>query len=89
EPFRRIAVDTDDYFVQLVYYIHVNPQRHGFVADFRDYPHSSYHAHLSALDTKLQRGELLGWFGDARGYEDYHLPNRVLADLERFEIEFE
>jgi putative transposase len=89
ELFRRIPVDDDDYLVQLVYYIHANPQKHGFVADFRDYPHSSYNAHLSKLDTQLRRAELLDWFGDTGNYEKYHLPNQVLADLGKFEIEFD
>ncbi|MFN0035999.1 MAG: transposase [Saprospiraceae bacterium] len=89
ELFRRIPVDDEDYRVQAVYYIHANPQKHGFVADFRDYPYSSYHAHLSKLDTQLRRTELMDWFGDADAYEKYHLPNQVLADLEKFEIEFD
>jgi putative transposase len=88
EPFRRIGVDNDDYFVQLVYYIHANPQRHGFVEDFRVYPHSSYQAHLSTLETRLNRDALLNWFNGANAYEEYHLPNQVLADLAQFEIEF-
>lgn len=89
EPFRRIPIDDENHLVQLVYYIHANSQKHGFVSDFRDYPHSSYHAHLSKLDTQLRRAELMDWFGDADAYEKYHLPNQVLADLEKFEIEFE
>ena len=89
ELFRRIAVDDEDYRVQLVYYIHANPQHHGFASDFREYPHSSYHAHLSKLDTQLHRAELMDWFGDTDAYEKYHLPNQVLADLEKFEIEFD
>ncbi len=89
ELFRRIPVDDDDYFVQLVYYIHSNPQKHGFAEDFRDYPHSSYHAHLSKMDTKLKRAELLNWFGDEEGYQKYHLPNQILEHLEKFEIEFD
>jgi hypothetical protein len=89
EPFRRIPIDDENHLVQLVYYIHANPQRHGFVADFREYPHSSYHAHLSKLDTQLRRAELINWFGGANAYEKYHLPNQVLADLGKFEIEFD
>jgi hypothetical protein len=37
------------------YYIHRNPQKHGFVKDFRDYPHSSYYSHLPNTFTRLQR----------------------------------
>ena len=42
EPFHRIEVGNDAYFSALIYYIHTNPQKHGFVADFRGYEHSSY-----------------------------------------------
>ncbi len=37
-PFGRIEVADDRYFVTLVIYVHHNPQKHGFVADFRDWP---------------------------------------------------
>jgi hypothetical protein len=70
-----------------VYYIHANPQQHGFVGDFRLYPHSSYQTHLSTLETRLNRKALLNWFSGANAYEAYLLPNQVLADLAQFEIE--
>ncbi len=89
EPFRRIAIADETYLVQLVYYIHANPQKHGFIDNFRNYPYSSYHTHLSKLDTKLNRLEVLRWFNDNDGYQEYHLPNQVLADLPKFEIEFD
>ena len=47
-PFERKLVDNKNYFRQLIYYIHFNPQRHGFVKDFRDWKFSSYHSLLSA-----------------------------------------
>ncbi len=46
-PFKRIEVKNETYLTNLIWYIHNNPQKHGFVNDFRDYPHSSYQAHLS------------------------------------------
>ena len=64
EPFRRILVNNDAYFTELIYYIHHNPQKHGFVNDFSVYPHSSYHAHLSKAMTRLKRDEVLQWFGN-------------------------
>ena len=73
EPFHRIGVDTDAYFTRLVWYIHHNPQKHGFVSDFRDYAHSSYWSHLQEKSTKLQRQEVLDWFGNANEYEKFHL----------------
>jgi putative transposase len=41
-PFRRISVADESYFAHLIAYIHQNPQHHGFVKDFRDWPYSSY-----------------------------------------------
>jgi REP element-mobilizing transposase RayT len=43
-PFHRIPVANNEYFGNLIRYIHQNPQHHGFVKDFRDWPYSSYHA---------------------------------------------
>jgi hypothetical protein len=61
-PFDRKLVDSDAYFTQLVIYIHQNPQRHGLIADFRDWPYSSYITHLSAQPTRLKREIVLDWF---------------------------
>jgi hypothetical protein len=61
-PFGRIAVTSDAYLAWLVVHIHQNPEKHGFVDDFRDWPYASYHAHLSDKPTRLQRDEVLDWF---------------------------
>lgn len=89
EPFRRIHVDSDAYFSEMIYYIHHNPQKHGFVKDFREYPHSSYHAHLLTAATKLRREEVISWFGDKAAYEKFHLGDNMLGNLDKFDIEFD
>ena len=61
-PFGRIRVTSDEYFAQLILYIHFNPQKHGFVEDFREYPYSSYDAMLSNKPTKLARAQVLERF---------------------------
>ena len=61
-PFQRTRVDTDAYFIRLVHYIHFNPQKHGFVRDFREYPYSSYRTLLSEKPTKLMRDSVLQAF---------------------------
>ncbi|PWK22095.1 hypothetical protein LV89_03480 [Arcicella aurantiaca] len=89
EPFRRILVNNDAYFTELIYYIHHNPQKHGFVNDFRTYSHSSYHSHLSNALTKLKREEVLEWFGNNKEFERFHLINQDLKNLDSFRIEFD
>jgi REP element-mobilizing transposase RayT len=71
-PFGRKPVDSDAYFTQLVIYIHQNPQRHGLIADFRDWPYSSYHAHLSAQQTRLKRDIVLDWFSGPQQFVQQH-----------------
>ncbi|TAH14820.1 MAG: hypothetical protein EAZ14_03020 [Runella slithyformis] len=89
QSFRRIMVDTDAYFTELIYYIHHNPQKHGFVKDFRDYPHSSYHSHLASSPTRLQRDEVISWFGNKSEFQKFHIGNQELASLMKFEIELD
>jgi hypothetical protein len=62
-PFHRIQVETDVHFQSLVIYIHRNPQKHGFVDDFRTWPYSSYQAITSQKSTRVQREAVLEWFG--------------------------
>ena len=41
-PFKRIPVTDERYLMRLIVYIHQNPQKHKFVADFREWNYSSY-----------------------------------------------
>ena len=70
--FGRIEVDSDRYFVQLIHYIHFNPQKHGFIDDFKKYPYSSYQAIVSGKPTKVCRDEVLGWFQGKDSFVQVH-----------------
>ena len=71
-PFGRIGVESEAHFQALIAYIHQNPQKHGFVDDFRDWPFSSYGVFLSDKATRLQREDVLMWFGDQDGFKKAH-----------------
>ena len=71
-PFGRKPVTSDGYLSWLVIYIHRNPQKHRLVADFREWPYSSYHSLLAAQPTRLQREEVLAWFDGAAGFVAAH-----------------
>ncbi|WP_242921939.1 hypothetical protein [Pontibacter liquoris] len=73
--FGRKEVTSDAYFTRLIYYIHFNPQHHGLLADFSDWPYSSYHSILSKSKTTLQREEVLAWFGGSDEYRQFHEEN--------------
>jgi putative transposase len=70
--FKRKAVETEDYFIQLVHYIHANPVHHGFVKEIENWEHSSYHAFSSQKPTLLQRDQVLDWFGGVDEFRKYH-----------------
>ncbi len=71
-PFHRVMVTDDAQFTAVVRYIHQNPQKHGFVPDFREWPYSSYHSLLSDKPTRLERDAVLEWFGGREAYESLH-----------------
>ncbi|MEY4902318.1 MAG: hypothetical protein RLZZ292_133 [Bacteroidota bacterium] len=72
DQFRRIPLEYNDYILYMFYYIHFNPQKHGFVTDFRTYSHSSYQSFLSNAPTRLPREEVFLWFGGKEGFIKYH-----------------
>ena len=88
-PFRRILIDSEAYFSQMIYYIHFNPQKHRFISDFRKYPYSSYQSHLSTKPTKLQRENTISWFGDKQDFINFHNSNPDLQDISHLIIDFE
>ncbi|MBL6965124.1 MAG: hypothetical protein ISR60_01105 [Anaerolineales bacterium] len=72
-PFRRKIITSDAYFYRLLAYIHMNPQKHGFVDDFRDWPWSSYRSLLSEKETRLERESVFEWLGGRDSFEAFHL----------------
>lgn len=72
EHFGRIEVAQSAYFTNLIFYIHFNPEKHGFVKNFRDWSWSSYRTLNSTHETKLDRDEVMRWFGDLVQFEHFH-----------------
>jgi putative transposase len=83
-PFKRIEVTSDNYFRQLVVYIHTNPVHHKFCSDYTDYPWSSYNAIISTKPTKLNSEQILEWFDDRENFIAAHkqkTDNELLNDV--------
>ncbi|MEP7163917.1 MAG: hypothetical protein ABI741_04440 [Ferruginibacter sp.] len=72
EPFNRKLVDTNRHFTSLIYYIHFNPQLHGFVNDFKEWEFTSWHALLDDKETFLARGKVTEWFGTTSNFVNAH-----------------
>jgi putative transposase len=80
ENVNRKLVNTPDYILQMVHYIHYNPVRHGFVKKIDDWTYTSLHAFLSEKTTSLERTELLERFGDKTIFLKYHQNKPVLGN---------
>ena len=72
KPFKRKLVAHSQYFSNLVKYIHHNPQRHGFVDNFREWHWSSYSAMLSAQVTNIDKDAVIEWFGGEQEFVTSH-----------------
>jgi REP element-mobilizing transposase RayT len=71
--FHRRRITTPSQLLYLVRYIHLNPQAHGVVEDFREWPYSSYCALRSSTRTWLDRNAVMEWFGNSVQFEEFHM----------------
>ena len=81
-PFKRIPVDSETYLMRLIVYIHQNPQKHKFEADFRDWNYSSYHDLIGNAPTRVQKDQVLKLFGS---HEDFIRIHQEIQPLDDFE----
>ncbi len=72
ERFNRIPVTQDAYLLELIFYIHYNPQKHGLIGDYRNWRWSSYQALIKNSETRLMRDEVIELFGSVRAFAEFH-----------------
>lgn len=65
-------MDNEKYLSNLIYYIHANPQIHGLIDNFRNWPYSSYPKILTARKSHLRKEDVLSWFGSMEEFKIYH-----------------
>jgi putative transposase len=73
KPFKRVLIDKESQFTQIIIYIHANPIKHSVAKSFKSYNWSSYKTLLSDAPTKLLRHEVIDWFGNTEIFEKNHL----------------
>ncbi len=71
-PFRRKRMEDENYFQNLVAYIHNNPVHHNICEHPLNYPWSSYITCLSDKPTKLKRKEVIEIFDDIENFKYIH-----------------
>ena len=72
KPFRRVEIKNESHLLRTVIYIHQNPQKHGFISDFRLWPYTSYQSFLFPGLSHIQREEVLSWFNGEQDFCDSH-----------------
>ncbi|MEI7587628.1 hypothetical protein [Runella sp.] len=71
-PFKRVAVDDDNYLPWLIYYIHQNPRKHKITKQFLQYKWSSYSVLVSDRPTALLRATVYEIFGSRPHFIAFH-----------------
>jgi len=86
-PFKRSLVDDDSKFAYLQYYIHHNARKHKLVANFTDYPYTSYQILLSDKPTFLNREFVYEWFGSREAFIKFHEASHYEEKFSDIDIE--
>jgi putative transposase len=83
-PFKRKYVENENYFQNLIAYIHNNPLHHTICEHPSQYPWSSYRTCLSNKPTKLKRKEVMELFGDIENFKYVHELKRNDLPIDSF-----
>ena len=71
-PFKRVEINTEEYFKRLVFYIHFNPQKHKITDNFKTSLFTSYASYISNQNTELKREYIFDIFGSKNEFIEYH-----------------
>ncbi len=87
QPFKRIMVEDEDYFILLVNYIHRNPIHHGLVNVMAEWKYSSYNSLISNRPTSLGRDDVISFFDSIQDFILFHKENKQKPGIEKMYFE--
>ena len=70
--FNREIIESDTYFGQVMAYIHLNPIKHGFVNNIKEWPWTSYHDYTGNQQSFTDKKHALKWYGTLQHFKDCH-----------------
>jgi len=85
ESLKRKKIDSIEYLLNLIHYIHKNAVHHGFCNAMDEWIYSSYHSHLSEKPTRLSREKGLALFNGLENFNAIHqkqIDKTFLLELE-------
>ncbi|MFC1730689.1 transposase [candidate division KSB1 bacterium] len=87
QRYKRIRVDYEDYFNNLIYYIHRNPIHHGLTENFSDWQFSSYRNYIKYNNVLIAREEIFNRFGGKNDFINFHKQNLNIDQLKKYTLE--
>lgn len=88
QKIRRKIINDEEYLMNLIVYINLNPVLHGFVDFPYQWNYSSYKATISNQPTKIRRDEVIDLFGGLNNFKYYHDLKVLEKFLEKIDVEF-
>jgi len=82
---KRKKIETGNYFIQALRYIHLNPVFHGFVKEIDDWQYSSWSAYTTDKKTLVKREDFISFIGGKDTFYDMH----QLDGIEKYGIDME
>ncbi len=70
--FKRKQITDEEYFKEVVFYIHRNPVHHGLVKQPDDWKYSSWHSLISTKPTRILRDEVIQRFDTIENFTTWH-----------------
>ena len=74
--FKRIIITNEDYLRNLLIYLHLNPENHNMVEDFRNYKYSSYPMFITGESQLIDEEIALSLFGSVDNFIAVHEAKR-------------
>lgn len=87
EHLHRKRVEDEEYLTQLIAYVHLNPMKHEFADDFKNYRYSSYKAYMTDKPTNVSCDYVKSLFGDTANFEYWHNFNKLVFEEKVEDVE--
>ena len=83
---KRIKLQSDNYLLNLILYVHTNPVKHNFIENFENYRYSSYNEIVYANSKIINTVDVIELFHDLDNFKYVHkYKNEVLSEKFTFE----
>jgi len=84
--FKRIRLQSESYLKNLIIYTHTNPQKHGFIENFKDYRYSSYDKIILENSQLIDYKSVINLFDDIDNFKYVHAYKSLILN-KKYSIE--